>query len=192
LELARAEQLARQKMQEHGLFARGWSFEWCQDKTTFGWCLNSQKVIKLSQPLVLLNGEEEVLDTILHEIAHALAPAKEHHGRVWQAIARSIGARPNRCYDLKSTVLPQLRFDGVCDACGEKFQMAKFPARGPRSCRCQNHLPVNLRKFITWTDTKTGLKGHYWTGEFGYSYSSKRRRNIFYDERKPVLKVYAS
>ena len=40
-----------------------------------------------------MNGDpREVRDTILHEIAHALAGAKAKHGPAWKAIARRLGA----------------------------------------------------------------------------------------------------
>ena len=39
-------------------------------------------------------GPREVRDTILHEIAHALAGAKARHGPAWKAIAKRLGATP--------------------------------------------------------------------------------------------------
>ena len=36
----------------------------------------------------------EVKDTILHEIAHALAVARAGHGPAWKTVARRIGATP--------------------------------------------------------------------------------------------------
>lgn len=36
-------------------------------------------------------------DTVLHEIAHAIAGHKAGHGPAWKAIARKVGARPVRC-----------------------------------------------------------------------------------------------
>jgi hypothetical protein len=46
----------------------------------FGTCRYSRKLITLSRQLIELNDQARVLDTILHEIAHALAGPKTGHG----------------------------------------------------------------------------------------------------------------
>lgn len=45
----------------------------------------------------------ELADTIAHEVAHAVAGAKENHGREWAAIARRYGATPTPCSTDDST-----------------------------------------------------------------------------------------
>jgi len=40
---------------------------------------------------------EQLTDTILHEIAHALAGPAAKHGPAWKAIARRLGATPKSC-----------------------------------------------------------------------------------------------
>lgn len=100
---AQALTLLESKLVEHGLAARGWTGALDNAERRFGICRPGRKEISLSRTLVSLNSEEEVLDTILHEIAHALAGI-EHgdncgHDERWQAICRRIGARPERCYD---------------------------------------------------------------------------------------------
>ena len=93
-----AKLLARRLMIEHGL--SDWEFQFDHARRRFGCCFFGRKVISLSRPLTLLNDEAEVRDTILHEIAHALAPG-DGHGRIWRAVCRRIGAKPSRCYDDK-------------------------------------------------------------------------------------------
>jgi predicted SprT family Zn-dependent metalloprotease len=39
----------------------------------------------------------EFRDTVLHEIAHAIAGHKAGHGPAWKMVARMIGAKPQRC-----------------------------------------------------------------------------------------------
>lgn len=82
-------------MAQHGL--AGWSFRFDHARRRFGSCRYRERVITLSRPLVLLNGVDEVRDTILHEIAHALTPGDGHGGK-WKSACRRIGARPVRCY----------------------------------------------------------------------------------------------
>ncbi len=47
--------------------------------------------------------DEEVKDTILHEIAHALVGKAHHHDDVWRAKALEIGCSGRRCHDLQFT-----------------------------------------------------------------------------------------
>lgn len=58
--------------------------------------------IELAEYLVAQDGDQ-ALDTLLHETAHALAPAGEHHGPRWKAWCRELGARPERCADVEYT-----------------------------------------------------------------------------------------
>ena len=67
-------ELAEELMREHRV-PREWSFGFDRSKVRFGKCDYRRKRISLSSHLVDLNDEYSVRDTILHEIAHALAPA---------------------------------------------------------------------------------------------------------------------
>jgi predicted SprT family Zn-dependent metalloprotease len=104
MNLYEAAHLARSLMQEHGL--DGWSFAFDHARRRFGACNYTRKRITLSRPLVLLNGIEQVRDTVLHEIAHALCPG-DKHGPRWRATCARLGARPKRCYGDEEVVSPQ-------------------------------------------------------------------------------------
>lgn len=120
-----AELLARQLMTEHGLIAEGWQFRWDRAKQRFGRCSYRGHFLSLSLPLVQLNSEEEVRDTILHEISHALVGPNHGHGLTWQHKARIIGARPSRCCS-KQAVLPPSRYIGKCVDCGVEAKYYKL------------------------------------------------------------------
>jgi predicted SprT family Zn-dependent metalloprotease len=108
MNLYEAAHLARQLMCEHGLDAIGWTFSFDHARRRFGRCDYTNKRITLSRPLTFLNCIEEVRDTILHEIAHALAPGAGHGAR-WRAMCRRVGARAVRCYDDQTVVAPPRR-----------------------------------------------------------------------------------
>jgi len=93
-------------MREHGL--AGWRFAFDHARRRFGCCNFTRKTISLSRPLTLLNTEDEVRDTILHEIAHALTP-RAGHGPAWRAMCVRIGAKPQRCYTEQQVVAPPRR-----------------------------------------------------------------------------------
>jgi predicted SprT family Zn-dependent metalloprotease len=118
MNLYAARDLARSLMAEHGL--GGWIFRFDHARRRFGSCAPTKKRITLSRPLTLLNDEAEVRDTILHEIAHALAPG-DGHGRAWKAACARLGARPVRCYTDEMVVSPPRRaapYQVGCPRCG--------------------------------------------------------------------------
>lgn len=127
---AQAFQLAVQLMERHGLLEAGWRFRWSRGKRQQGLCEIKRrrhpvtgeeieiKTIKLSAYLVALNSDEEVRDTILHEIAHALAGIENGHNEKWKAICRRIGAKPERTAgeEVKVAAAP---YAIVCGCCRE-------------------------------------------------------------------------
>lgn len=91
-------QLARQLMDEHGL--NDWSIRSNQKVRTAGSSNSYLKRITLSMKLLTIWNPNEVKDTILHEIAHALTDEEEEdHGSVWKSVCRRIGARPEAKYE---------------------------------------------------------------------------------------------
>jgi predicted SprT family Zn-dependent metalloprotease len=144
MDLEHAEELAFDLMQEHGLLDEGWTFGWDRAKARNGQCRHYARKITLSRPLTQVREENWVRNTILHEIAHALAPVGSGHDRTWQRIARRIGATPERC-SADSGHLP-FRWIGVCHTCGHIFQRHRI-ARGTARCgKC--------RTVIEWNDTQ--------------------------------------
>lgn len=88
-----ATSLAVNLMREHNLI--GWRFKLNTNKRRLGVCKYTSRTIELSIYHVDRGSEDEVKDTILHEIAHALSPVRGH-GPVWQKICQEIGAKPKR------------------------------------------------------------------------------------------------
>jgi predicted SprT family Zn-dependent metalloprotease len=82
------------------LSLKGWKFGWNNRKQALGLCRIREKRIELSAFLFDLVTEDEIKDTVKHELAHAL-DAEERgysdHGPNWQRWAIRVGARPVRC-----------------------------------------------------------------------------------------------
>lgn len=112
MNLIDAESLAKNLMNENKLY--GWRFSFDNSVRRFGVCRHSLRKISLSKTLVELNSEEVVKDTILHEVAHALAGRQAGHGYVWRHIALSIGCDGNRCYDSTTVITPKKKYIGEC------------------------------------------------------------------------------
>ena len=61
-----------------------WSFAFNGRKQAMGLCVYHRRTIELSVYFVKRNTYEEILDTILHEIAHALVGPGHAHDDVWE------------------------------------------------------------------------------------------------------------
>ena len=84
--------MARGLMDEHGLDT--WTFAFLEAERRLGDCHFQDRVIRVGRAHALDASETEIRDTILHEIAHALAGPEARHGAEWKAIAKCIGATP--------------------------------------------------------------------------------------------------
>lgn len=125
MELIRAVELLEQEMKKHGLFEKGWRGAFDSAKRRCGLCSYTRKTISLSRVYVQLNDESLVLDTILHEIAHALAGGFAGHGRIWQLQAIAIGAKPQVCKEINQVNAVKGRYTGTCAGCGIAVQRYK-------------------------------------------------------------------
>lgn len=95
MQLDDCQNLAIMLMRQFNL--KDWTFEFDYHKVRFGLCDYQRKVISMSRLLTYLNDESVVKDTILHEIAHALAPYAGH-GPKWRSVCLAIGCKPRACY----------------------------------------------------------------------------------------------
>lgn len=115
---------ARQLMDEHGLSHVGLELD--RAKTRFGAChwkkVNGEIVtdkITFSKLYVETGPQENILNTVLHEIAHALAGPMAKHGPLWVAKCREIGYdKPTRCGTAPHPAREQRKeFNLICPSC---------------------------------------------------------------------------
>jgi len=156
MDLLEAQTLAMETMRKHGL--EDWTFRWSRAKTFLGMCSYSTRNIALSKPLTEVNTVETITDTILHEVAHALAGPKAGHGPEWKAMAASIGARPNRLADKHTTVLVPKRYFAT-HHCGATFKRDRLPSERRYCTRCWNRSGRD-REFslLTWVDSRSNVE----------------------------------
>ena len=119
-----------------------WYFEFDNAVTRFGCCHYGGKkgyCISLSRKLVEINNESQVLDTILHEIAHAMDYEERgdtDHGTNWKRIAIEIGCNGERCYDLSEVKQPKMKYTTECGNCGNTNGKMRKPKRRPACGSC--------------------------------------------------------
>jgi predicted SprT family Zn-dependent metalloprotease len=116
-----------------------------------GVCRFQQREIGLSVELMARRGYEDTLDTITHEIAHAIAGHAAGHGWEWQRVHKSLGGNGHRVFHVDEHD-PKAMYHATCRH-GKAFNRYKrITARTPKmqACNCERggFKPANV---ITWT-----------------------------------------
>lgn len=85
-------------MDMYGLIEKGWHFEFGRASMTAvrAKCMYHIKTIRMS-PRLAEEVDAPVVNTILHEIAHAMLPEGYGHNRAWRNLAIRIGCNGERC-----------------------------------------------------------------------------------------------
>jgi len=93
-----AQQLCDKKLKEYGLYQKGWRTVFSKDEKNIGRCWHDVKRIELSIIHLNARSEADLMDTIIHEIAHAIVGAKVAHGPVWEEQCKKMGlTNPTVC-----------------------------------------------------------------------------------------------
>lgn len=141
----------------------GWRFKWLHSKGLYGKCFLRSKVIGISKHLAGLNRIEDTIETILHEVAHALrGMEKDKDGRwlfhddKWREIAIGLGGSGERCY--KSEIItPEKKWKGKCKRCGKEI-LRHRRVKGLACSRCVK-----------------GVNGGKWSKEFMFVWEENKR-----------------
>ena len=146
--LAAVARRAEQLIAAHGL--AGWSLQLDDASCRAGSCNAALRSIGLSRLYCLRATAEEIRETVLHEIAHALVGPEHGHDRLWKAAARAIGCTGNRCHSLD---FAPSRYLVSCSRCGWTERANTRRRRAVcRTCRT----PVTYRTFTrqAWDETR--------------------------------------
>ncbi|MCY3859110.1 MAG: SprT-like domain-containing protein [Gammaproteobacteria bacterium] len=104
---------AEMLLQKHGL--ESWRFGFDHATRRGGRCAFKREEISLSEQFAFAASDEEVTDTILHEIAHALVGPNHGHDATWKATAKSIGCSGHVTHDIDFS---SARWVLTCATCG--------------------------------------------------------------------------
>lgn len=131
---------------EHGLTEVGWVFSINRRKRAVGLCSYRDKTIYLSEHF-LESDPDEIANTLLHEVAHALVGPRHHHNHVWRKMARSIGCTGDRC---ASNVVSTAEYNYTisCSSCG--WENGRFRI----TAGLRRHVCKHCRGPITVTDNR--------------------------------------
>lgn len=135
--------LVRQMMNQHGLTA--WKINWSRAKKTHGRCFHDTRVLEFSAVAFGLIGEDEVRNTILHEIAHALAGPGHGHDSTWVRIHRSIGGTGAQYVTKEAAQTIPTAWVGKCPNGHTSGGMHRAPLRVKGCGKCsRSFTPENL------------------------------------------------
>lgn len=124
-----AERIAVELLIHHHL--QHWNFGWNRRKRSLGLCRYHERRIELSAHFVQSNDETLIRETILHEIAHAIAGQRAGHGPRWKAVCRQIGCKPERC-DKGEAAMPAGRWIAHCPCCAKEYSRHRRPHKAAR------------------------------------------------------------
>lgn len=158
MERFKAHQTTRDLLKVHNL--KDWSVR-MENNPDLGWlglCDSSSKTIRLSAYHIDINPEWKVIDTIKHEVAHAIVGSEHGHDSFWASKAEELGAKTTPCgqyFDIPSHVKDAIRSGHQVEMEEEVITIPKF-----RVTRLQDVCPdcgkVAKQRFATESINKHG------------------------------------
>ena len=128
--LTAASELAVRLIKTHRL--KHWEFKFDHSTRRAGCCNYRDKLISISFELARNASDENIRDTILHEIAHALVGKKHNHDPVWEAKAKEIGCSGERTHRL---IFSPPRYHVSCEnRCWKQTAERRNPRLVCRTC----------------------------------------------------------
>lgn len=121
---------------------KNWKVTTNKRKRAFGVCNYTYRQIELSEYKVPDMTDAAILDTIAHEIAHALTPG-HNHDRIWQLKCIELGGDGKRVHGaekfkggeegMRIAQEKQAKYTLVCPVCGAKYFLNRKPSNS-KSC----------------------------------------------------------
>lgn len=132
---AEIEQIANELISKY--LSSSWEFQWKRMTNSYGKCFYSTKKIALGYDLNILGNREKkmIVNTILHEIAHALVGSGHGHDSVWRNMAIKLGCDGKT---LHSDVHLEKKYLAICPSCKCNHQRNSMPRRQTSCGQCSS------------------------------------------------------
>lgn len=124
-----------------------WSFDFDHAKRRAGLCDYRRKRITVSRYLAARFEDDEIHQTLLHEVAHAVAGHTAAHGPEWKRIARDLGYVGGTTHH-GETATELAPWVGTCPV-GHVTYRHRRPAREASCARCSRSF--DNRYLFEWT-----------------------------------------
>jgi len=142
-------EFADAKLGEYGLAEQGWRFVFDErPRARLGQCRHCYHTISVTGWYCDQNDPSLVRDTILHELAHALAGPTAKHGSKWKEWCLKVGANPQRCKPISQVSGPTPNYISKCTKCSTEYKRQRKPKRGAY-CPCTRLLD-DARPLLEW------------------------------------------
>jgi predicted SprT family Zn-dependent metalloprotease len=134
----------------HRFNLTGWQVVFDHARKRAGQCRFGPKHISLSLDLLKRRQYEDSLDTITHEIAHAIAGHAAGHGWEWQRVHKSLGGNGHRVFHVDQHD-PKALYHATCPHGKAWNRYREFTARSPKkqACNCEG-VGFRERNVLTW------------------------------------------
>lgn len=163
-----ATKLATRLMHQHGVGHLMFEFDRAKRSSGRTFFLMDRPVkITLSGYWTERMSEDQVTDTLLHEIAHAKAGISAGHGPAWRSVARQIGARPERC--AKTNMVPDYLWTGVCPNGHKARGLHRAPGRVMTCPTCSNRFDMSY--VISWSRNGVPVSHHDISEKYAQEYA---------------------
>lgn len=144
--------IALEMLEENGLDY--WVVDFDQSRRRGGACNYSEEKIVFSEFLLSRADTETVMDTIRHEVAHALAGPRAKHGPVWKEYGRMLGMKdPSyRMLNPVKVALADYLWVGTCPHCDWQVGRHRLSQRTRHSyCpRCYDAYGEDAIETLSW------------------------------------------
>lgn len=124
-----------------------WSFDFDHAKRRAGLCDYRRKRITVSRYLTARFDDDEIHQTLLHEVAHALAGHTAAHGPAWKKVARELGYVGGTTHT-GETATELAPWIGRCPS-GHVAYRHRKPARATSCAKCSRRF--DQRYLFEWT-----------------------------------------
>lgn len=148
MNLNEATMMANQIMRDNLMSERGWRLTWNQRRGAAGVCRYKTREISLSLPITKACDAEEFRETVLHEIAHALAGHGAGHGPEWLKTYRALGGKGGRIVNPRKAMeiaKASARWAAECRVTGENMGYSNRLTDRQRRAVCLCH-----RAILVW------------------------------------------
>jgi predicted SprT family Zn-dependent metalloprotease len=145
--------MTRTIMNDHGL--QDWKIKLSNSARFAGRCMYGLRTIEISVKIAEHVSDEEIKDTITHEIAHALVGHAAGHGRAWIVQHIALGGSGRERWSNKDATRAMALWVGTCVNGHEKHRNARSEKMFRVSCgECSQYFDPRFK--FTWRNTRTG------------------------------------
>ena len=151
----RVAEFAIELIEEH-LPGGDWSFTIDRrSRRTHGWCEHNRctggGVIGVSAFIIEHASDDEIFDTVTHELAHALCGPDEGHSVHWSLVHKELGGNGER-YARAIPGAPKGKYEATCPACDKRGIAYRW--RIAPTMKRATHNACGLQ--IQWVEIETG------------------------------------